>query len=34
MVPAASDPEELRKRYEDCIVIFGKIASDAGVRPH
>jgi len=34
LVPAASGPEELRKRYEDWMVIFGKIASDAGVKPH
>jgi tripartite-type tricarboxylate transporter receptor subunit TctC len=32
--PAASSPEELRKRYEDWIAIFGKIAKDAGVQPH
>jgi tripartite-type tricarboxylate transporter receptor subunit TctC len=34
LVPTASSPEELRKRYEDWMVIFGKIASDAGVKPH
>jgi len=34
LVPAASGPEELRKRYEDWMVIFGKIASDAAVKPH
>jgi tripartite-type tricarboxylate transporter receptor subunit TctC len=33
-VPMASSPEELRKRYEDWIAIFGKIAKDAGVQPH
>jgi hypothetical protein len=26
-------PEELRKRYEDWMLIFGKIVSDAGVKP-
>jgi hypothetical protein len=34
LVAAASGPEELRMRYEDWMVIFGKIASDAGVTPH
>ena len=34
LVPTASSPAELRKRYEDWMVIFGKIASDAGVKPH
>ena len=32
-VPTASSPEELRKRYEDLMVIFGKIAKDAGIQP-
>jgi tripartite-type tricarboxylate transporter receptor subunit TctC len=32
-IAVASSPEELRKRYEDWIVIFGKIAKDAGVKP-
>jgi len=30
-VPTPSSPEELRKRYEDWIAIFGKIAKDAGI---
>jgi tripartite-type tricarboxylate transporter receptor subunit TctC len=33
-VPTASTPEEVRKRYEDWIAIFGKIAKDAGIQPH
>ena len=33
-VPLASTPEELRKRYEDWSVIFGKIAKDVGIQPH
>jgi tripartite-type tricarboxylate transporter receptor subunit TctC len=33
-IPTASSPEELRKRYEDWIAIFGKIAKAAGVQPH
>ena len=33
-VPTPSSPEELRKRYEDWIAIFGKIAKDAGIQPH
>lgn len=32
--PMASSPEELRKRYEDWMAIFGRIAKDAGVQPH
>jgi tripartite-type tricarboxylate transporter receptor subunit TctC len=32
-IAVASSPEELRKRYEDWIVIFGKIAKDAQVKP-
>ena len=31
--PTPSSPEELRKRFEDWIVIFGKIAKDAGLKP-
>jgi len=33
-MPTASSPAELRKRYEDWIAIFGKIARDAGIQPH
>jgi tripartite-type tricarboxylate transporter receptor subunit TctC len=33
-VPLASTPEELRKRYEDWSVIFGRIAKDVGIQPH
>jgi tripartite-type tricarboxylate transporter receptor subunit TctC len=33
-VPTASTAEEVRKRYEDWIAIFGKIAKDAGIQPH
>jgi tripartite-type tricarboxylate transporter receptor subunit TctC len=33
-VPLSSTPEELRKRYEDWAVIFGKIAKDTGIQPH
>ena len=33
-MPTASSPEELRKRYEDWIAIFGKIAKDTGIQPH
>jgi tripartite-type tricarboxylate transporter receptor subunit TctC len=33
-VPVGSTPEELRKRYEDWSVIFGKIARDVGIQPH
>jgi len=33
-VPTPSSPGELRKRYEDWIAIFGKIAKDAGIQPH
>jgi tripartite-type tricarboxylate transporter receptor subunit TctC len=32
--PLASTPEELRKRYEDWMAIFGKIAKDAKIQPH
>lgn len=31
--PASSSPEELRKKYADWIVIFGKIAKDNGLKP-
>jgi tripartite-type tricarboxylate transporter receptor subunit TctC len=31
--PLASSPEELRKRYEDWMAIFGKIAKDARIQP-
>jgi tripartite-type tricarboxylate transporter receptor subunit TctC len=31
--PQASSPEDLRKRYEDWSVIFGKIAKEAGIQP-
>ena len=34
IVPSPSTPEEVRKRYADWMVIFGKIAKDAGVKPH
>jgi hypothetical protein len=33
-VPAASSPEALRKRYEEWIAIFGRIAKEAGIQPH
>jgi tripartite-type tricarboxylate transporter receptor subunit TctC len=33
MVPSPSSPEELRKRYADWMLIFGRIAQDAGVKP-
>jgi tripartite-type tricarboxylate transporter receptor subunit TctC len=32
--PTPSSPEELRKRYADWVVKFGKIAKDAGLQPH
>jgi len=32
-IATASSPEELRKRYEDRIAIFGRIARDAGIKP-
>ena len=32
-VPQASTPEELRKRYQDWMEIFGKIARDANLQP-
>jgi tripartite-type tricarboxylate transporter receptor subunit TctC len=31
--PTASSPEELRKKYAEWIVIFGKIAKEAGLKP-
>ena len=33
ITPASSSPEELRKRYEDWMAIFGKIANDVGLKP-
>jgi len=33
LTAAPSTPEELRKRYEDWIKIFGKIAKDVGLKP-
>ena len=33
ITPAPSTPEELRKRYADWMAIFGKIASDVGLKP-
>ena len=32
-MPLTSTPEELRKRYEDWSVIFGKLAKDIGLQP-
>ena len=32
-VPSPSSPAELRKRYEDWMAIFGKIAKDANIKP-
>lgn len=32
-VAAASSPEALRKRYEDWIAIFGRIAKETGIKP-
>jgi tripartite-type tricarboxylate transporter receptor subunit TctC len=32
-VPQASSPEDLRKRYEHWMEIFGKIAKEAGIQP-
>jgi tripartite-type tricarboxylate transporter receptor subunit TctC len=32
-VPTSSSPEELRKRYTDWSLIFGKIAKDVGLKP-
>ena len=33
ITPAPSTPEELRKRYEHWMAIFGKIAKDVGLSP-
>ena len=33
ITPASSTPEELRKRYEHWMAIFGKIAQDVGLKP-
>jgi len=33
ITPAASTPDELRKRYEQWTAIFGKIANDVGLKP-
>jgi tripartite-type tricarboxylate transporter receptor subunit TctC len=33
ITPAPSTPEELRKRYEHWMEIFGKIANDVGLKP-
>jgi tripartite-type tricarboxylate transporter receptor subunit TctC len=33
ITPAPSTPEELRKRYEHWMAIFGKIAQDVGLKP-
>jgi tripartite-type tricarboxylate transporter receptor subunit TctC len=33
ITPAPSTPEELRKRYEHWMTIFGKIANDVGLKP-
>jgi len=30
----ASSPEDLRKRYENWMAIFGKLAKEAGIKPH
>jgi hypothetical protein len=32
ITPASSTPEELRKRYEHWMAIFGKIAKDVGAK--
>ena len=32
-MPLTSTPEELRKRYEDWSVIFGRLAKDMGLQP-
>jgi tripartite-type tricarboxylate transporter receptor subunit TctC len=31
--PLPGSPEEVRKKYADWVVIFGKIAKDAGLKP-
>jgi tripartite-type tricarboxylate transporter receptor subunit TctC len=33
-VPSPSSPEQLSKRYEEWMAIFGKIAKDTGIQPH
>ena len=33
LTAASSTPEEVRKRYEHWIAIFGKIAKDVGLKP-
>jgi tripartite-type tricarboxylate transporter receptor subunit TctC len=33
LTAAPSTPEELRRRYEDWMAIFGKIAKDVGLKP-
>ena len=33
ITPTSSSPEELRKRYEHWMAIFGKIAQDVGLKP-
>ena len=32
-IATSSSPEELRKRYADWMIIFGKVARDAGIKP-
>jgi tripartite-type tricarboxylate transporter receptor subunit TctC len=31
--PTPGSPEEVRKKYAEWIIIFGKIAKDAGLKP-
>ena len=33
-MPQASSLEDLRKRYEYWMEVFGKIAKEAGIKPH
>jgi len=33
-VPQASSPQDVTKRYEDWMAIFGKIAQETGIKPH
>ena len=33
-VAEASSPEDVRKRYVEWMEIFGKIAKEAGIKPH
>jgi len=33
-IPQASSPEDVRRRYEDWMQVFGKIAQEAGIKPH